>query len=524
MIENAIEASVAKPRDWLRALAAATLAILGAALLWHVVKLLAFGAWAISYPHELDYGEGIVWQQMRLIFTDRAYGPIEGFPAIVFHYPPVYHAVTAAVAALLRIDELAAGRSVSLVGLLVSAGFGGAMVFRLLQASSGRSAAILGAVVAALVMLSSFPVLVWTPVMRVDLLALAFGFCGAWCTLRALDRPAMIHAAAIAFVLAVYTKHTMIAAPAACFGTMLLLRPQIAVRGLMTAILLGLTALAALTWETSGGFIHHLFVHNINRFELKQLEPLATLVSGHLLYFVAAGVGLRGRLVALLARLRNVGGPAASTRIFADRGSEIFLIILAYFVATVLMLPLAAKSGSNVNYFIEFFCVLSLLVGIAVSDAARLALDGSPDAPSGERRLALILTAAVAAQAMMLPKERFGELAPGAQERELASLGELIRQAEKPVISDDMVLLIRSGHEVVWEPAIFAELASLGRFDDRPFIGKIERGDFAFFITFRERGERTFDSRYNPAVADAIDRSYPAKQYLAGYTLHMPAR
>lgn len=519
-----MEASVASPRDRLRLLTAATLAVLGAALLWNGVKLLAFGTWAISYPHELDYGEGIVWQQMRLIFTSRAYGPIDGFPAIVFHYPPVYHAVTAAVAALLGIDELAAGRSVSLAGLLIAAGFGGAIVFRLLQASSGRSAALIGGVVAALVMLSNFPVLVWTPVMRVDLLALAFGFGGTWCALRALDRPAMIHAAAIAFVLAVYTKHTMIAAPAACFGTMLLLRPQTAVRGLATAVLLGLTALATLSWATSGGFIRHLFVYNINRFELKQLEPLAVLVSGHSLYFVAAGLALRGRLAALVANLRNVGAPAASTRIFADRDSEIFLIILAYFLATVLMLPLAAKSGSNVNYFIEFFCVLGLLVGIAVGDAARLAFEGFGGTPSGERRLALILTAAVAAQALMLPKDRFGELAPGAQERELASLGELIRQAEKPVISDDMVLLIRSGHEVTWEPAIFAELASLGRFDEGPFIRKIERGDFAFFITFRERGERTFDSRYNPRVADAIDRSYPAKRYLAGYTLHMPAR
>ena len=518
-------ASLARSQDRQRWLGAATLAVLGAALLWHLVQILAFGAWAMNYPYELDYGEGIVWQQMRLIFTDRAYGPIDGFPAIVFHYPPVYHAVTAAAAASLGIDELAAGRGVSLAGLMASIGFGGAMIFRLLRGSAGRFRAGVGAVVAALVMLSNWPVLFWTPVMRVDLLALAFSFGGAWCALRALERPAMIHAAAIAFVLAVYTKHSMIAAPAACFGILLLLRPRTALRGLATSVLLGLTALAALGWVTDGGFLRHLFLYNINRFELRQLEPLAALAGAHSLYFVAAGFALWGRLVALAAKLRGGGGLGAMrARILAEPGSDAFLMILAYLAATVLMLPLAAKSGSNVNYLIEFFCVLSLFVGIAASDAARLALDGSQNTPSGRRSLAIVLIAAIAAQAVMLPKERFEKLSPKAPQRELAALSGVIQKAGKPVISDDMVLLIRSGREVAWEPAIFAELSSLGRYDDRPFIRKIERGDFSFFITFRQRGEPTFDSRYNSEVADAIDRFYPAKRFLAGYTLHMPAR
>ena len=54
--------------------------------------------------------------------------------------------------------------------------------------------------------------------------------------------------------------------------------------------------------------------------------------------------------------------------------------------------------------------------------------------------------------------------------RELAQLSAEIASADKPVISDDMVLLIRSGREVLWEPAIFAELASTGDWDERPFV------------------------------------------------------
>ena len=45
----------------------------------------------LSTPH--DYGEGIVWQQMRNIVAGQGYTPLGVYPAIVYHYPPVYHLV-----------------------------------------------------------------------------------------------------------------------------------------------------------------------------------------------------------------------------------------------------------------------------------------------------------------------------------------------------------------------------------------------------------------------------------------------
>jgi hypothetical protein len=95
--------------------------------------------------------------------------------------------------------------------------------------------------------------------------------------------------------------------------------------------------------------------------------------------------------------------------------------------------------------------------------------------------------------------------------------------ADKPVISDDMVLLLRSGREVLWESSIFAELASTGRWDERPFVRRIRDGEFAFFVTWGQRGHYRFDERYNPAVADAIDAAYPVKQETAGLTIHRRA-
>jgi hypothetical protein len=273
-----------------------------------------------------------------------------------------------------------------------------------------------------------------------------------------------------------------------------------------------------------GGFFTHLFLYNINRFELRQLLPILTLFSAHSLYFLAAGFGVAGRLQRIRQALQGANGRAAfGDRLCAAPAAAGAMLLLGYLAASTLMLPLMAKSGSNWNYLIEFICVASLFVAFALKDAVSLALGGKPGA-AAKPALAIFLAAGVAAQASMLPTNRFDELSPRAPESELAELSRLIRSADKPVISDDMVLLIRSGREVLWEAAIFAELASIGKYDERPFLRMIDRGEFAFFATFRQRGEPTFDSRYNPAVADAIDRAYPVKRTLAGLTLHLPAR
>ena len=102
------------------------------------VTFASAGLAAIRYPWELDYGEGIVWQQMRWIFTDKAYGPIDQFPAIVFHYPPLYHAVTAISAGALGTDELATGRAISLLSTMAAAVASAMLVGLLLKGRANR--------------------------------------------------------------------------------------------------------------------------------------------------------------------------------------------------------------------------------------------------------------------------------------------------------------------------------------------------------------------------------------------------
>lgn len=516
--------SVGRTRPFMRT---ATIIALMAMFVVLGVRLWAFlvqGHTALGFADELDYGEGIVWQQALDLFTAEAFGPIDRFPAIVYHYTPFYHAVTAALSWVSGINMLAVGRAVSLAATVAIALFAGAIADKALPGDHRARARAIVVAGAALSVFCYWPVLLWAPLMRVDMLAVALSMGGLFLGIKALGRPGLIHAAAIAFVAAVYTKQTSITAPAALFLMLLWLRPKLAWRGIATAVAAGLAALAVMTWLTGGGFIRHVFLYNINRFEPARLHWMVDVLAVHALFF---GVALRmmwSRLHGLRTRLKSGGDWRATLN--ANPADMIFLIAGLYFLLAWLMAMTVIKSGSNVNYFIEWLCALSVLIGIGLSDAADVAAGDQARTRGRPADLwlgAVVIPAALCLQAILMKPPSYQAVWSQHRAAELALLARDVRAATKPVISDDMVLLIRSGKSVVWEPAIFAELARTGIWDEKPMADRIRRGEFAFFVTVGERGDRLFDSRYNPAIADAMDAAYPARTIQAGFTIHRPA-
>ena len=83
--------------------------------------------------------------------------------------------------------------------------------------------------------------------------------------------------------------------------------------------------------------------------------------------------------------------------------------------------------------------------------------------PSFVSALAICLPVTLALGAAFAPLSPSDYGVNSSRARGLAQLSAEIVATQKPVVSDDMVLLIRSGQEVLWEPAIFAELAKYGR-------------------------------------------------------------
>jgi hypothetical protein len=233
----------------------------------------------------------------------------------------------------------------------------------------------------------------------------------------------------------------------------------------------------------------------------------------HLVLVGLAYLAARDRLATLFRQIRGSNFREFRQRLSSSPASAMSLAILIYLTLATLMLASIAKSGSNLNYMIEWFAIIAILVGLRVADVSK-------SVGKGEQQpvYAVFLLVALGIQIAVIPQYR----AEAQTEAELGLLSGLVRSAEKPVISDDMVLLLRSGKEVMVEPGYVAELSGVGYYDNSNYIEKIRNGEFAFFVTHGERGDRMFDSRHSPDVAGAIYAAYPRKHQIGGLTLHLP--
>lgn len=485
--------------------------LLFAVLLFRAAEFAATGFAAIRFPWGLDYGEGIVWQQARFIFTDKAYGPIDQFPAIIFHYTPLYHAIASQVASALGTDELATGRAISLLSTLAAALASGVVAAMLVEGRHRKQDRWLAACAASLVAFTFVPVIYWAPMMRVDMLAVALSLLGLVAAFRSIERPSLMLIASLLFVAAVFTKQIAIAAPVATFAVLLATRPKLALQGIATCIALGAATLIVLSWLTDGGFYRHVFLYNVNRIELSRLWWIVYLAAAHVIYVALAGWMVARRVGDLRTRYRTVGALRS-----ASRGDIRLLIALAYFAVTTVMMLMVVKSGSNLNYLLEWCFALAIFVAIGLQEQ----LPASAGTIGARRLLAVCMPLGLMLQAAITSGPEFDMDRNGRRARELAVLSQQIAAADKPVISEDMVLLLRSGQDVLWEPAIFAELASIGVWDERPFVQRIRDHEFAFVITSGVRGEPRYDRGYNPEVSRAIDEAYPVKEMFAGYVVY----
>lgn len=474
---------IAIPAGWRRAAGATGLVALALVLLRALTMLGVTVGRALGYPYDLDYGEGIVWQQMSNIVAGTGYAPLGTFPAIVYHYPPVYHLAVAGLAAATGLDPLVAGRGLSAASTLASMALIGRLAF-VAAAPQPRPAALIGATAGALAFVAGPTVIFWSSLMRVDMLATALSLGGLCCTLRELRLPRRFPVAAILFALAVYTKQTAIVAPLAAFVTLLLVRPRAAWRLALTCGAIGVAALGVAMIATGGGFLTHVVSYNVNRVDLTRWYPTAaTLGTQAAMLTVAAAVAWRAR-----SGLR-------------DRPAVLLLVV--YLLFRVATLPLALKSGASDNYLIDLFSVGAALFGAGVAAIAGAVLDGSP-----WPRPIITIIALVAVPIQGARLEPVHQIAAHGPSRDaLATLVARIRVARSPVISDYMILIRRAGRPVSFEPAIAAELAHSRLYDETALIRMIRDRRFAFFIN--QGSGDGYRQRYNPAVRAAIADAYP---------------
>ena len=442
---------------------------------------------AIRNPGEIDYGEGIVWQQAALIPGSSMYGSGSNLPFIVFHYPPLYYLATH-LAGVFTPDLLAAGRLVSGLSAVAIAMLVAGLVLAATPAGPQHGRRFACAAVAGLLVYNVHALRIWGLLMRVDTLAVALSLGGILIAARSDGKWRSTTCALLLCVAAVYCKQTELPAGLAVFTIAMLRNPRAAVTAAAVALITGLVPLAGLQWATHGGFLHNIIADNINRFDVA--TGLRTLVAEApslplALLIVCAGVYLFSPVVS-----RRDWAADLSNHVMAARA-----LLLMQIGLSTLMLSTIFKSGGSINYFLDWLCIGSAIVGVFLYDVMDKA------------RIAPIVVAMLCAAILLSPLRFMPDHPSAADQASQDALVQQIRAATMPVASEDMVVLMRAGKPVIYEPAIVTELAALGRWNERPLVDMVASGGFAFMLT--EDDDAGATSRRSPAVDRAMRYAYP---------------
>ena len=494
-------------------IARAALAVAALAFAWGAARLGLHAADAFADPFGRDYGEGVVWQQMLRIIDGTGYAPLQEFPAFVFNYPPVYHLVTAATASALGLDQLFAGRLVSLLSTIVAAILAGVVTGSAIGRGEDRRVRLVAGAITAL----SFATLpLWLTsalLMQIDMRALVFTMAGLVLVVRAVERPGLAIGAGVLFTVALYTRQTSLPAPAAAFLILLVARPRAAWMLLGSAIVSSLIALGLIQATQASAFLTNIIFYNLNRIAWDHATKALLVLLANIVPIALGGIGF----AAVWRRVDPRRWRQWPDRMAHESGLAASAIVLLMVVIKTLMLPMILKSGANDNYLIDWFAGIAILIGIAIVPVIRAAA-AQPSAPSG----VLLLLIGLGLPIQMLDPPIAPDPASTQNRAAMLTLVARVRASAKPVVSDDMVLLRRAGQAVVWEPAMIAELGSAGVYDQARLAAHVRRGDFGFFVTHGDRGDLIYDQRFTPAIADAIDTAYPRRERVGPLTLHLP--
>ncbi len=463
------------------------------------------GLAGVSYPYQLDYGEGIVlWFAQQLLHGHSIYKGLTGFPYASSNYPPLSMLLAALLMPILG-EGYAAGRLLNLsAGFVVST-----LIYRIVAAETrDRRTGFL----AALFFFGAPYVYHWIPLFRADLLGLCFAFAGIYVVwkaqrLRNSTRSALLHLAAaiLFFTLALYTKHTLFAAPAATFASLWATNRRRAALAFGTLLgTMGGVLYLVLDAITHGGFTFGLLTSNATVFMPDQLIRL-------LENFAAT--------FPVLLALAGIG--------FAKRVQNKTTSVLDWYLITSLgALVMAGRTGAWENYFFETIASSTVLAGMALARLlpARATASSFPSTlPFASFRVALpILLFVQLALMWQDPRIAHDLMVQGLPaNRELALL---LRSTPGTIISEDLGALATSGKEVAYYTFQYSSLARSGKWDQSWELNGLRDG--AFPLVILERGTREdvdHYMRFTREFVSSLDRYYANVQSIGKYEVYRPA-
>ncbi len=492
-------------------------------LLWLLVWLvlvvylgltLWLGIVGLLYPNQLDYGEGIaLWFSLEFMRGSPLYSTPMQPPFASSNYTPLSMVLAGILMPLLG-QGYTSGRLPSFVAAILVAG----LIYRIVRSETDDKRA--GAC-AALFFIGSPYVYHWVPLFRADLPGLAFAIGGIYALWRYLhvvhrhgaDEPGSrdpeeseqidsghmryLVAAGLLFLLALYTKQTLLAAPVAAILALFQRNRRLASAFALALGLVGGGTFLAVEFATRGAFSFWVFNSNMTVFLLDQLLELAGNFAATFPILILLAVwGL-----ALRVRGRQAG------------------ILEWYAVTATLACVMAGRIGAWENYFLEALTATCILAGVAVAELAR-----SQSAKRGAA-ISVGLPALLLVQLVLMWHDP--RIVTEMTAQDLAAnqeLAALIAETPGTIISEDMGALATSGRPVVFYGYEHSMLARSGQWDQHWELDGLNRAQFPLVIL--ERGTREnvdYYRRFTREFLSALDLNYEHSRTIGKYNIYTPA-
>ena len=459
-----------------------------------LILCLSYQLLTIPHRYSLDYGEApLVDQAMRLASGQNIYrADLSQPPFTISNYPPLYVTVLAVSVKLFGPSQtFLVGRIISALSAWISSMFLALIIFRLTRDR-------LAAAGAALTFLAFPFVLYWSPLLRIDMLALALSLSGLYVLISEPLSTRRLALVGLLLVAAIFTRQSYaLAAPLAAFAWLWARDRRQAL--LLTALVggLSLTLFFILNGFTRGGFYFNIVTANVNEFTMDQL-----MFNWH-----------RLRKAALIPLL--IG---ALSLFLIQRWNPLWTLTVPYLIGSTMSAITIGKIGSNVNYLLELCAALSLAAGVVIAWSR-------VHVPLYSLRAALLILMAfgVAKMTQITLKDYTWDLRERrAVAGELLELESLVAETPGRILADEyMGMLTLQGRPLLIQPFEVTQLAQAGKWDQTVLLNSIKNNDFDSIIIY---DRPWLNERWTPQMLNAITQSYRLVDIVADNKIYQPLK
>ncbi|MFZ2037463.1 MAG: glycosyltransferase family 39 protein [Dehalococcoidales bacterium] len=395
---------------------------------------------------QIEYSEGFNIYIAHLFATGKWSWQIASTPPFsTSFYPPVGFYVLGYFQRVFG-ESLVSGRILNLMytlGCLL-------MIFLIVKHETKDK---LVSLIAALLPMTAITMIAWSFFIRVDLLGIFFDLAGVYLFLRNKDNLKMLWAIPV-FVLAFYTKQSMVAGVITCIVYLLIhkeWRRTLFFGGAFAVIAGGIFLTAVIL--THGGYLREIYLY-------QRTVPACQ----------SAAVILANVLIAIVLYV-----PATIMAAAWWTGQKKWEVLRIFIIFTLIVnISNLVHPGGNFNYLFESIFVICILAGMYLNYA-----DIEKDFRAAMTSMIFMFVAFMLAAIGLM-----GEAFPTAQYRaNVAQAVSILKGADYPILTENAGMVLAAGDVPYYEPFVFTNLNALGYWSETKLLSDLDTKKVPYVVT-----------------------------------------